>query len=287
MAKASCNGISINYRSIGDAARDVVLVHGLAANHAFWHLDVLLPLAREYKVTVYDLRGHGHSDMPPDGYDPGTMAADLLGLMDQLGIARADLVGHSFGGVVALQLAALHPERVRSLTVADSRIRSLQPTQRPMDWPNWPVAQQKLEALGLSIPGDTPDSGLWLLEKLATPEWRARREKLTGSPLFIPFSRLTGGNHSAERWLELLQTTTARNDFSTAEGLSEQDLAGLKIPVMAVYGACSQTLPSLQGLCRCLPGCQSVTIPESGHFCPVTKPKVFVDIVRRFLMQFE
>ena len=52
----------------------------MAANHAFWNLNLLLPLAREYRVTTYDLRGHGYSEMPPRGYTSADFAEDLVGL---------------------------------------------------------------------------------------------------------------------------------------------------------------------------------------------------------------
>jgi pimeloyl-ACP methyl ester carboxylesterase len=286
MNTVSCNGISINYRRVGDG-RDVVLIHGLGANYAFWHFDVLLPLARDYRVTVYDLRGHGHSGMPSSGYTSADMAEDLDHLLNHLDIPKAHLVGHSFGGVVALHCALLHPERVSSLTIADSRIRALQPTQRPRDWPNWKTAKKRLEKLGLFLPEDETESGLWLLEQLASPDWQQKRHRLRGSPLFIPFSRWGGGNRSAERWLELLDTTTAKQDLTSPAGLTLNELSKITHPTLAIYGEKSTVLPSLCGLREHLPDCKTVVVPGAGHFLPLTRPEFFVTTVSQFLKELE
>ena len=114
MSTINCNGVTINYRTVGKG-EDVVFIHGLGANCAFWHLNVLLPLGRKYRVTVYDLRGHGYSTMPSSGYTSEDMADDLHHLINHLGIKKAHLIGHSLGGVIALHYAALYPERVSSI----------------------------------------------------------------------------------------------------------------------------------------------------------------------------
>lgn len=282
MRQVSRGDLSINYRCAGEG-RDVILIHGLAANHAFWHFDVLLPLAKSYRLTVYDLRGHGRSNMPPSAYTSADMAGDLGLLLDHLQIQQADLVGHSFGGVVALHYATMHPERVRSLTIADSRIRALQPTNHPRDWQNRERATKRLAELGLFVPDNEPDVGLWLLEELAKPEWQSARDKLKGSPLVFPFGGWNGGSKTAERWLELLDTTTARKDFRDEAGLTVEKIVQIDAPTLAVYGELSPTLPSGQCLNEKLKNCGIVIVPNGGHFFMLTKPKLFTDIVTRFL----
>src|SRR5687768_18123779 len=96
---------------------DTVMIHGLFASLAFWYLSVMPGLAGRRRVTAYDLRGHGYSDVAESGYTSAEMADDLDALLDQLGIQRAHLIAHSFGGAVALQYALLHPECVLSLTL--------------------------------------------------------------------------------------------------------------------------------------------------------------------------
>jgi pimeloyl-ACP methyl ester carboxylesterase len=286
MGSVNCNGVSINYRCVGEG-KNVVLIHGLAANHGFWHFDVLLKLARKYRVTVFDLRGHGYSSMPSSGYTTASMVGDLHCLMDHLKIQRANLIGHSYGGAIGLHYAALYPERVSSLVIADSRIRALQPTNRPQHLPNWKFARETLDALGLKVPEDETEIGLWLLEQLALPQRRKIRHKLAGTPLFIPFSNWTGGNRSAERWLKMLTTTTARQEFVARDGLTIEKLSKLNIPTLIIYGENSQVLPSYNGLRKHLPMCKSALVEKAGHFFPLSKPHIFVRIVIDFLKQFD
>lgn len=273
---------SLAYRCLG-SGQDVVLIHGMAASHGFWHLNVLLPLTRRFRVTLYDQRGHGSSSLPPSGYTTGHLADDLRQLLDALEIPRAHLVGHSLGGAVALHLAAEHPDRVASLVIADTRVRALQPIQRPADWPHWTSVKARLAELGLEVADDVNDWGLHLFEQLASPKFAGAREKLAGTSLFIPFSRLAGGQRSAERWLELLNTTTARGELVDIAGLTADKLSQVVCPVLAMYGERSTTLPSQVGLAAVAPDCRSVTVPGAGHFFPISCPDLFVREVCAFL----
>jgi pimeloyl-ACP methyl ester carboxylesterase len=282
MPKVSLNRVEINYRQVGEG-QDVVFVHGLAANHAFWNLQLLLPLARHFRVTTYDLRGHGYSSMPPSGYTSADMVADLVGLLNELQIDRAHLVGHSFGGVVAVHCAALHPERVRSLTIQDTRLRALQPTQRLRDWPNWQEAQAELRKRGIDIDENAEEVGMILLEKLAAPEWRERRQKGAQQPLFIPFSGWSAGNRSAQRWLKLLDTTTARRELQEMAGLSRDAIASITAPTLAIYGEHSRCLRTFEELVQVLPGARRVTLSKVGHFYPVIKPVAVAELLLDFL----
>jgi pimeloyl-ACP methyl ester carboxylesterase len=97
----------------------VILLHGITDSW-FSFSRVLPELSPEYRVYVPDLRGHGDSDRPDEGYTPRDMAADVLGFMDVLGIARATLVGHSMGTFVAQQAALLAPARVAGLVLIGS-----------------------------------------------------------------------------------------------------------------------------------------------------------------------
>jgi pimeloyl-ACP methyl ester carboxylesterase len=286
MGKIVCNGVALNYRTVG-AGSDVVLIHGLASNHAFWRIEVLLSLAKSYRLTVFDLRGHGYSDMPPSGYSLEDMAGDLHCLLDNLDILHAHIIGHSFGGAVALQYAADHPARVLSLTIADSRIRVLQPTNYAREWLNSEVAIKKLGEIGLDVPEDESESGLWLLEQLAHPKWQKARHKFEGSQLFIPFGGWNGGQRTAEQWLKLLNTTTARQDVTAAFCLTIDKLSSIRLPVLAMYGDHSSALPSLRGLQKYLSNCRKIIVPEAGHFYPFTRPGLFAGEVSNFLKEQE
>lgn len=110
---APVNGIRLWYAVFGQGD-PVVFLHGGLANAAYWGRQVPA-VAQHYQVIVMDGRGHGRStrDARPYGYD--LMADDVVGLLDTLGISRAAVVGWSDGGILGLDLAIRHPDRVTKL----------------------------------------------------------------------------------------------------------------------------------------------------------------------------
>ncbi len=110
---APVNGIKIWYATFGQGA-PVILLHGGLANSNYWGL-LVRALAPHDRVIVMDSRGHGRSsrDARPYGYD--LMASDVLALMDYLKIDKAALVGWSDGGIIGLDIALHHPERLTKL----------------------------------------------------------------------------------------------------------------------------------------------------------------------------
>ena len=105
-----------------------VLLHGLTSCAETWSL-VAPQLAADRPVYALDLRGHGETDKPDHGYDQATVAADVAGALDALGVAAACAVGHSWGGGIALRLAADHPQRVRRLVLADGGFLNRRPNE--------------------------------------------------------------------------------------------------------------------------------------------------------------
>ena len=107
---ASVNGIELYYATIGSCP-PVLLLHGGLANSDYWGHQVTA-LAPHHRVIVVDSRGHGRSsrDERPFGYD--LMADDVVALLDSLAIPRADIVGWSDGGIIGLDVAMRHPDRV-------------------------------------------------------------------------------------------------------------------------------------------------------------------------------
>lgn len=107
----------------------VVLVHGLASNALLWE-GVAVELAKlGHLVMAIDQRGHGLSDKPDDGYDMGSVASDLAGLLkviDERGFHRPVIAGQSWGGNVAIELAHSHPELVRGVCAVDGGFLELQ-----------------------------------------------------------------------------------------------------------------------------------------------------------------
>src|SRR4051794_8222783 len=122
MPRACVGEIELYYLVEGPPDRPVVvLINGFSAPLEMW-APTVPALVPDFRVLLYDLRGHGRSDLPLGGYDLATQAGDLLGLMDGLGIGSAHLVGDAAGGGIAVEVALSHPARVRSLALIGTRI---------------------------------------------------------------------------------------------------------------------------------------------------------------------
>lgn len=99
-------------------ATPVLALHGLAST-ANWYERLAARLSRSYRIVAPDQRGHGQTTQAPTGYDWQTLAADAVRFMDYLGIERAAVLGHSWGGNVAINVAARFPARVSKLVMID------------------------------------------------------------------------------------------------------------------------------------------------------------------------
>ena len=106
----------------------IILLHGLSATADTWKL-VAEHLYQSYHVIAFDLRGHGLSDQPANGYDLVTIAEDVIRGMAALGLGQVALVGHGWGARVALPLAARHPALISHLILVDC------PHVEPKHWP--------------------------------------------------------------------------------------------------------------------------------------------------------
>ena len=119
-ARFERNGVGIAYRDSapGDQTRPaVLLLHGFPDSAAMWRAQIAFLHDLGYRVLAPDTRGCGHSDIAPRrrDYRAETVIADHVALLDHLGIARADVVGHDWGAIFAWLLAGHHPERVSRL----------------------------------------------------------------------------------------------------------------------------------------------------------------------------
>src|SRR6516225_922102 len=111
----------------GGEGPPLLLVHGWPQTWYAWRL-VMPDLARDFQVIAPDQRGTGLSGRPKDGYDTGTLAADLVALMDALGHERFAVAGHDTGMWIGYALAADHPNRVDRLAVAETPLPGVSPS---------------------------------------------------------------------------------------------------------------------------------------------------------------
>src|SRR6267142_471748 len=283
-ARLHCVRMRTNKNAARKASEELVLLHGLAANLGCWYLQVAPALtSSHYSVTLFDLRGHGLSSMPRSGYSPDILAKDLQGLLDNLGIESAHLVGHSFGGCVGLHFLCQHPDRVRSLTLVDVRLRTLQPRLNLRAWASWPRYRAALACVGVHPDEDSFDLDFRLFDQLAAlalknPEAMNRLQRLLPSPFAG-----RAGKAAARRWLDLLDTTTARSELQSGERLSQGQLSLLKTETLLVYGEFSQALPTGVALSAEWPHAHSEVAQRAGHFFPMNSPEKLLAPVEKFI----
>lgn len=271
MAKAPINGINVHYQVKGDGP-DVVLVHGVTSSLAVWYARVMPELSRKSRVTAYDLRGHGYSDLTQTGYTSRAMADDLLGLFDHLGIERARLVGHSFGGSIALHLALSHPERVDGVVLADSGIACLRYLRTIRDWPGWELHKESIAKYGITyewfVEAEASDVRSVLRKSYGmTQLYGARKGTLVGTP----------------RMKKLIEETNVAAEFREVAGMTEEVLPEIAAPVLAVYGELSPYQKMAARLVEVLPNCRCELIPGVGHFYLLEQMELFLKLIAGFL----
>src|SRR5437879_4243175 len=115
----SSDGVKIHYVTEG-TGEPVILIHGLYSSAMMnWEFPgITKELAKQFQVIALDNRGHGDSGKPKaEGEYGEKMVEDVVRLMDHLHIAKADVVGYSMGGMIAMKLVTMHPERVRTVVL--------------------------------------------------------------------------------------------------------------------------------------------------------------------------
>ncbi len=283
MPIALVNGAKLNYLQVqeGEGEReDLVMVHGLATNMAFWYLPYAPVFAKRYRVTLFDLRGLGRSEMTPQGYTPQNLAQDLMGLMDHLGMRRAHMVAHSFGGVVALNLACADASRVQSLVLCDTHISAVRRhVQR--EWGNSAHVQAVLDAHGLSLDTQDPYFGYRLLTAVAHLQLRQQ-------PVAPALLELVGpmmgkhGKKTAQQWVKLMDDTAAEAQLMGDDGLALDALRRLQFPVLALYGDHSQARLTGGELLDVWPHAEFRRVRDAGHFFPASRPSDVMAECERF-----
>jgi pimeloyl-ACP methyl ester carboxylesterase len=172
----------------------VVLLHGFGASTYSWR-NVFPALARSHRVIAPDFHGFGATERPRDfpSYTRDGQAALVLSILDNLGIASAHFVGHSYGGAISLWLADRHPHRVRSLILVDTAAPTY-PNDRRNRLARWkPLAGLFLHGLVLTSGGIRKALQASIADpRLVTPELvRAYLEPLRVEGVDIAFNGLT------------------------------------------------------------------------------------------------
>ena len=255
------SGLRLHYQQIGTGP-DVVMVHGITGNLAVWHLHIVPALADRFRITTYDLRGHGYSDTPATGYSPDAMAADLLELLDALEIERPVVIGHSYGADIALYHAARDPDRVREVIAIEAALPAMEHVRSHESWVGWDYWVSVLERAGVSVPAERRCDLRYLMR--ATIDLPKKWGPLRGLP------------RNPRPFLRLIEETTLPEDYRQIGTLTLERVADLRTPVALIYAERSAFLDTFEYLRTHLPDADPILLPRTdwGHFGPLEQPEV-------------
>ncbi len=275
MPRIERRGFATYYQQTGSGP-DVVLIHAFTSNLSMWVLTgIAEALAQNLglRVTSYDMRGHGATYVTPSGYDSATLADDLAALMEAWQMPAAIVVGHSYGGVVAMHTAVRHPDRVRGVIVADSYFPGLSAIEPSMPHAEpWRDLQRTLSRAGIEIGDQVDFSRLFaLIQDLTADQWEAL------DPILGP---------SGTRWLghlKPLATTTAGHEAFEAAGLTADILRTIRQPVVGLYDEHSAFLRTSAFLQDELPSCCVDLVPGAHHLAPLDNTAAFLPLLEKHL----
>jgi pimeloyl-ACP methyl ester carboxylesterase len=275
MPRLDVNGVKLHVQQAGEGP-DVVLIHGVTGDLSLWFLcRAMTDLAEGHRVTAYDLRGHGYSDVPPTGYTSADHAADLFALMDEIGAKTARLVGHSFGAVIAAHAAAIAPERVEAVVLSDPYFPALRRLEDASKWGHWRSFRAEAEEAGVTL----------------SDEFWYDLDKFFDQVIHLDADRMLRFRHAvglpAMNRLLRLGRTSCGPDTKAIAGLTEELVRGIRVPALALYGEGSPFLATMHYVAEHLPNCRAAVIPGAKHRAPEENPHGFVSAVRSFLESLE
>jgi pimeloyl-ACP methyl ester carboxylesterase len=252
----------------------ILLLHGLGCDHTTWE-PVIDTLARRYTVIAPDLLGHGASDKPRADYSVGGYANGMRDLLTVLGIDKVTVIGHSFGGGVAMQFAYQFPERTeRMVLVASGGLGpEVTPAIRAITTPGF----DQLMAL-LTLPGirHAGVAGLRALSRSPLPATRDLDEVAT---IFDSFKD-PAARHAIRHVVRAV--VDWRGQIIT---MSDRAYLTAAMPMCVVWGRDDHVLPVRHAnhAARLAPKARVEVISNAGHFPHKDHPHRFAKVVHEFI----
>ncbi len=276
LSHVEIHGHKVRYRRAG-SGEVVLLIHGLAGSSRTWE-KVMPTMAERYDVIAPDLLGHGESAKPMGDYSLGAMASGVRDLLAVLGVQRATIVGQSFGGGVAMQLAYQHPELCDRLVLVDSGGLG-----REVSWLlrmlTLPGAEQLMALLFPRFVADRGDDlGRFLHQRglrapLLTELWRAY-SSLAGTENRKAFVRTMRG--------------VIEPGGQTVSALDRLYLAS-HLPTLIVWGDADNIIPVAHAhhAHEAIPGSRLEILEGVGHYPHAEEPERFLEVLFDFLATTE
>jgi len=236
VANVDIGSVRLHVQRLGSGGKCVVFIHGLVMdNLSSWYFTVANQVAKQNRVLLYDLRGHGKSERPEQGYTAETMVNDLAALLTAEGIDEPVwIVGNSFGGTVALMFALAHPDKTAGLVLVDAHLN------------DDGFAADMTSTLGLQ--GAERDQ--MIAESFK--HWLGRHSERKR-------------NRLAKNAEALVYRTSLVDDLRNSPPIDASQLERLDHPVLALYGQSSDILDKGKQLAEMLPNCELRIFPGCSH----------------------
>ena len=251
---------ALNTRIDGpEGAPWIILSNSLGADLTMWDDQIGL-LTQKYRVLRYDQRGHGASDVPPGPYAFDILVADVIAMMDILGIETADWIGLSMGGMTGMGLAIHHGDRFGRMVVADARSVATD-AYRDM----WDQRVAAIEGGGVEaiVEGSL---GLWF-----TDGFRA------GNPDVAAMAGRMIAATPADGYIASCYALRALDYF--------KDLGKISLPILYLVGGKDKGAPpeEMKAMADATPHARFVEIPDAGHVANINQPEAFNAALSEFL----
>lgn len=259
MQFARINDISLHHQVIGGPQGKPVLVfaNSLGTDFRIWR-DVIVRLAGEYPMILYDKRGHGLSDIGQVPYSIDDHVSDLSGLLDLFAVKQAVIVGLSVGGLIAQGLYAARPELVKALVLCDTahKIGTAE---------SWNARIATVEHDGIESIVDAV-MGLWFTPAFRRPE-----------------------NTAYHGYRNMLVRQPAIGYVATCAAIRDADFTDaaprIAVPTLCIVGDQDGSTPPdlVLSTAKLIPGARYEVIPGAGHIPCVEQPEALTSILRAFI----
>jgi 3-oxoadipate enol-lactonase len=258
MAFARVNGVVIHHELRGKAdGPTVVFANSLGTDFRIWNA-VTPALERDFRIVLYDKRGHGLSDAPPAPYAMTDHVNDLAALLDHLGIARTAVVGLSVGGMIAQGLAAMRPDLVSALVLCDT-------AHKIGTDELWNARIEAVTTKGIASLADA------VMERWFTPAYRQP------------------DNADYAGYVNMLVRQPAEGYAGTCAALRDADLTestrALKLPTLLIVGDQDGSTPPdlVRSTAELISGSWLEIVRDAGHIPCVEQPEVTARLIKDFL----